>query len=113
MIKEKILKLADFGASKEAYDNDIKHTPFQGTIGYLSPEMRSVGSNYDFKTDIWYLFKDHCFDYFNKKLFLKIVSRSTGCIIYELIFLEKYANNADLKTFSALIPKKLLRLLKM
>jgi len=58
LTKENNAKLADVGISRLIKtDNENFLTTFVGTIPYMSPEIRK-GRNYDYKTDIWYFFKE-------------------------------------------------------
>jgi serine/threonine protein kinase len=66
--KENILKIVDFGVSRE-YDTMEYIKTFIGTPYYLAPEMIS-GIKYDIKVDYWAL----------------------GCIFYELLTLKKPFN---------------------
>lgn len=59
------IKLADFGISR--YNDNETFTEMQGTLKYMSPEVQCC-SPYSVKADIW----------------------STGCVIFELIKLEKF-----------------------
>lgn len=61
----KILKIADFGISKLLEEGASSKT-FIGTSNYVAPEMY-MGQSYDRTIDIW----------------------SLGCILYEMIELEK------------------------
>jgi len=62
---KKILKVADFGISKEMEDSGPSKT-FIGTSNYVAPEMY-MGRSYDKTVDIWAL----------------------GCVLYELTELER------------------------
>jgi len=60
------IKIGDFGVSR-LIDNTISVSTYQGTVKYMSPEVRA-GFNYSFNTDCW----------------------SLGCVLYELITLERF-----------------------
>lgn len=56
-------KIADFGISKRAGNDKEAHTPMQGTIFWMAPEViNSREKGYNFKIDIW----------------------STGCVVLEM-----------------------------
>ncbi|KAH7728604.1 NEK/NEK8 protein kinase [Aphelenchoides avenae] len=63
--KKTIVKLGDFGISKELQSKNLASTVI-GTPNYLSPEICN-GKKYDEKTDMW----------------------SLGCVLYELTELQK------------------------
>ena len=55
LTKENDIKIADFGISRILNLETINLTPMAGSFDYQSPEIKK-GSNYDFKTDIWYVY---------------------------------------------------------
>ena len=88
------IKLTDFNVSRKIDDTSEKPTLTRdcGTRYYKSPEI--INSNYDFKTDVW----------------------SSGCVIFELIFLEKFQEvieNQDQKVLPDQKPQRLVELLKL
>ena len=88
-----MIKIADFGISRNLDNSDPLSSSSVGTDGYMSPEMINQ-TEYGPKTDIW----------------------SAGCVIFELIYLEIYqklkidVNNEKLQRK---ISRKLVQLLKM
>jgi len=60
------IKIGDFGVSREI-DSTISVSTHQGTVKYMSPEVRA-GYKHSFNTDCW----------------------SLGCVLYELITLERF-----------------------
>ena len=60
------IKIGDFGVSRQI-DSTISVSTYQGTVKYMSPEVRA-GYKYSFNTDCW----------------------SLGCVLYELITLERF-----------------------
>jgi len=95
-------------------DNTNCLTPI-GTHQYKSPEMRK-GKEYDYKTDIWYLFWVQsifsCELHRTDSFLLNWNYRSAGCVIYELIALEKFADIESNKQLNKKIPKQLIELMK-
>ena len=77
MTKDEKIKLADFGISRkiDIHSLDTLTRTARGTTGYMSPELidRERIENYDFKIDIY----------------------SAGCVIFELIYLKRYADFTD------------------
>ena len=63
MTETQQIKIGDFGTSIIAFD---KTSTKWGTLEYMSPEMRN-GKGHSFETDVW----------------------SAGCVMYELVTLEK------------------------
>ena len=88
LFKNNKIKLADFGSAKELNENEMSRE--HGTPGYRSRELMS-GAKYDGKTDIW----------------------STGCVIFELIYLKQYCLVEDDRNFCEIISGKLFSLLKL
>ncbi len=88
-----MIKIADFGISRNLDNSDPLSSSSVGSEGYMSPEMINH-TGYGPKTDIW----------------------SAGCVIFELIYLEIYqklkidVNNEKLQRK---ISRKLVQLLKM
>ena len=76
--KRKVAKICDFGISK-IFSQTMKADTAVGTPHYLSPEICS-GSRYNQKSDIW----------------------SLGCILYELISLQRAF---EAENFSAIVAK--------
>ena len=64
--KDDSIKLCDFGVSR-GFDDETTTMTYTGTIKYMSPEMREC-KPYSFKTDCW----------------------SSGCVLFELIKLQKF-----------------------
>jgi serine/threonine protein kinase len=87
LLKNNKIKLADLGSSKEIGLNKLSQG--QGTICYRSPEIIS-GCEYDGRTDVW----------------------SSGCVLFELVFLEKYSLCLDNRNFNKSIPERLFILIK-
>lgn len=61
------LKIGDLGISKSVAIMTKNSSNFPGTVNYMSPEIIKEDRNYTNKIDVWAL----------------------GCVIYELITLEK------------------------
>ena len=96
MSSEGIIKIADFGISRYL-DNSLPGSVSNiGSEGYMSPEaVKNELNEADcFKTDIW----------------------SAGCVIFELIYLEKYCllkNDTKNEKLKREVAKKLVYLLKV
>lgn len=56
--EERVVKLIDFGFSKQAYDFNhqrIQYDHLSGTEGYISPELGTHTATYDLRADLWAL----------------------------------------------------------
>ena len=92
---QNIIKIADLGISKNL-DNSVSGVSNIGSEEYMSPEaVKNELTDIDcYKTDIW----------------------SAGCVIFELIYLEKYCilkNDTSNDKLKREVAKKLVYLLKM
>jgi serine/threonine protein kinase len=61
------VKIGDLGFSKSIANITKKTSKFSGTVNYMSPEMINEEADYTNKIDVW----------------------AYGCVVYELITLEK------------------------
>jgi serine/threonine protein kinase len=67
------VRIGDLGYSKSMSIISTKSSKYPGTINYMSPEIVNQQKDYTYKIDIW----------------------SLGCVIYELITLEKLFNDTN------------------
>jgi len=79
------IKIGDFGVSRQI-DSTINVSSYEGTREYMSPEVRAHGE-YFFNTDCW----------------------SLGCVLYELITLERFHKTHRIET-NDVIQKEIIEL---
>ena len=114
MTKESNSKLADFGVSK-IIDQDTQNslTFGVGSFSYMSAEIKQ-GNNYDYKTDIWCVWKRIIKIFTLLFLLCYYLQRSAGCVVYELIALKKFTDVEENTTkLDFEIPIRLVKLMKL